>query len=258
MSTALSVSGLAVTLGGQQIISGVSLDVSPGELIAIVGPNGSGKTTLLRAMTGLVPATGTIMLGGDALTSLSLRERARRVAYLPQGHLFYWPLPVADVVALGRLPRGAGADLSEADRLAVDRAMTETGTAVFADRAVTTLSGGEKARVAIARVLATEAPLILADEPTASLDPRYQLQAVALLRRHADAGGAVIAVLHDLALAARGADRIVMLDGGRIVADGPPRAVLTPAAIAETFGIGVAVVDVEGMPVVVPLAVSDP
>lgn len=254
MSDALRIASLSVTLSGRRILSGIALTVRPRELVAVIGPNGSGKTTLLCAATGLVPSEGSIEVGGAALTSMPLAERARRIAYLPQGHVFYWPLPVAEVVALGRLPRGAGADPSEADRIAVERALAETGTTEFAGRAVTTLSGGEKARVAIARVLATEAPLILADEPTASLDPRYQLAMVALLRRHADAGGAVVAVLHDLALAARSADRIVILDGGRIVADGPPRSVLTPERLAETFGVTAEIVEVRGMPVVVPLS----
>ena len=254
MSDALRIADMSVSLAGKRILTDIALTVRSGEMVAVIGPNGSGKTTMLRAASGLVAATGHIEVEGAALTSLSLAERARRIAYLPQGHVFYWPLPVADVVALGRLPRGAGADLSEADRIAVERALADTGTTEYAARAVTTLSGGEKARVAIARVLATEAPVILADEPTASLDPRYQLAAVALLRRHADAGGAVVAVLHDLALAARSADRIVILDGGLIVADGAPRAVLTAERLAETFGVTAEIVEVRGVPVVVPLA----
>jgi iron complex transport system ATP-binding protein len=159
------------------------------------------------------------------------------------------------VVALGRLPRGAGADLSEADRQAVARAMEATGITRFADRAVTTLSGGERARVALARVLATEAPVILADEPTASLDPRYQLTVMDILRRQAATGGAVVAVLHDLALAARLADRIALLDGGRIVEDGPPGKVLASPRLADAFGIAAELVEVRGTAVLVPLAI---
>src|SRR5690606_16224848 len=155
-----------------------------------VGPNGAGKTTLLKAVAGLLPARGTIAVEDSMLSRLALAERARRIAYLPQGHVFHWPLAVEDIVALGRLPRGAGADLSETDRAAVMRAMEETGVAEYAGRAVTTLSGGERARVALARVLATEARLILADEPTAALDPRYQLTVLDILRRHANDGGA--------------------------------------------------------------------
>jgi iron complex transport system ATP-binding protein len=249
----LEVSGLGVMLGGRAVLADVALTVEPGEFVVVVGPNGAGKTTLLRAISGLTASHGAIAIGGTPLAALSLAERARRIAYLPQGHVFHWPLPVVDVVGLGRLPRGAGADLSVADREAVARAMAATGTTDYAARAVTTLSGGERARVAIARVLATQAPLLLADEPTASLDPHYQLAVGDILRRHVDAGGSVIAVLHDLGLAARIADRIVVIDRGRVVADGTPAAVLTPARLAETFGVVAEVTTVRGAPVIVPL-----
>jgi iron complex transport system ATP-binding protein len=234
-------------LSGRTILSDVSLRVETGEFVAIVGPNGAGKTTLLRAALGLLPAGGMIEVLGTPLQRLSLAERARRIAYLPQGHVFHWPLAVAEIVALGRLPRGAGAD-----RAAVARAIAATGIGEFAERPVTTLSGGERARVALARVLATEAPLILADEPTASLDPRYQLAVMGILRRHAEAGGAVVAVVHDLALAARSADRIVVMDRGRIVADGSPRDVLSAERLTEVFGVVAEVIDVRGAPVIVP------
>jgi iron complex transport system ATP-binding protein len=165
-------------------------------------------------------------------------------------------LPASEIVALGRLPLGAGADLSEADRLAVGRAMAATGVTEFAERMVTTLSGGERARVALSRVLATEARLILADEPTASLDPRYQLIVLDILRRHARQGGAVIAVLHDLGLAARYADRVVVLDAGRVAATGEPREVLTKERLAETFGVNAQIVTLVDAPVVIPWSVT--
>jgi iron complex transport system ATP-binding protein len=254
MSAALlDLADVSVALGGTTVLDGVSLRVEAGQVVVVVGPNGAGKTTLLKAACGLEPARGRILLGGEALARLASAERARRAAYLPQGHVVHWPLPVAEVVGLGRLPRGAGADLSEADRRAVADAMAATGIGEFADRAVTTLSGGERARVALARVLATEAPLILADEPTASLDPRYQLAVIDILRRHADRGGAVVAVLHDLTLAARAADRIVLLDRGRVSADGPPAEVLTAENIAAAFGVASQVVEIGGHPVVVPV-----
>jgi iron complex transport system ATP-binding protein len=252
----LALSGVSVTLGGRHVVEDVALTIAAGEVVVIVGPNGAGKTTLLRAAAGLIPAVGSVSLGSDLIGRLSLAERARRIAYLPQGHVVHWPLPVADVVALGRLPRGAGADLSVADEAAVARAMAATGVAQYAQRPVTTLSGGERARVALARVLATEAPLILADEPTASLDPRYQLTVMDILRRHATAGGAVVAVLHDLALAARTATRVVVLDRGRIVADGPPRRILDVPRLSTVFGISAAIGEVDGVPVIVPVSVN--
>lgn len=256
--TSLTLTGLDVAIGRRTILSDVDLTVMAGEFVGIIGPNGAGKTTLLKAACGLIPSRGGVMIGKDALVALPPAERARRIAYLPQGHVFYWPLPAAEIVALGRLPRGAGADLSAADREAVSRAMAATGTSDYARQSVTTLSGGERARIALARVLATEAPLILADEPTASLDPRYQLIVLDVLKEQALAGGAVVAVLHDLGLAARYADRLVVLDQGRIVADGVPRDVLSKALLAETFGVQAMVVDAGGIPVVIPWAVSDP
>ena len=252
----LHLNKLNVWLGRRQVIHDAALQVRGGEFVTVVGPNGAGKTTLLRAIAGLTASRGEIIVGGDQVSRLSIAERARRVAYLPQGQVFHWPLSVQDIVGLGRLPRGAGATLSAADRTAVEKAMELTGVAGYARRPVTTLSGGERARVAVARVLATETPLILADEPTVALDPRYQLVVLDILRRHADAGGAVVAVLHDLGLAARRANRIVVLDGGRIVADGPPRDVLTKKRLAETFGVNAQIVTLLDAPVVIPWTVN--
>ena len=186
----LTAQGLGVSLSGRIVLKDISLSLTSGHLVALVGPNGAGKTTLLRALAGLLPSDGAIQVGGDALSSLSLRDRARRFAYLPQGHLVHWPLPVRDIVALGRYPHGATdpARLSPADAEAVQRAMQATDVVEFGDRRVTELSGGERGRVALARVLAVEAPVILADEPTASLDPRYQLDVMKCLRAVADTG----------------------------------------------------------------------
>jgi ABC-type Mn2+/Zn2+ transport system ATPase subunit len=165
-----------VTLAGRRVLRDVSLALSAGHLVALVGPNGAGKTTLLRALAGLVPSDGVIRVRGDELSSLTLRERARRFAYLPQGHLAHWPLPARDIVALGRYPHGATdpARLTAKDAEAVLRAMQAADIMEFSDRRVTELSGGERSRVALARALAVEAPVILADEPTSSLDPRHE------------------------------------------------------------------------------------
>jgi iron complex transport system ATP-binding protein len=251
----LIVDGLSVTLGRNKVLDGISLTVKPNEFVVIVGPNGAGKTTFLKASAGLVGASGGVFLEGTALSQLSALERARRVAYLPQGHVFHWPLAVEDIVALGRLPCTNGADLSKADAEAVVRAMAETGVTDYARRPVTTLSGGERARVALARVLATQSKLVLADEPTASLDPRYQLIVLDTLKRHVRQGGAVIAVLHDIGLAARKADRIIVMSKGRIAADGPPNVVLTTELLGDIFGVEARIVTVEDGPVVIPWTV---
>ena len=253
----LRVEKLGVAFGRRQVLHDVSLSVHAGELVVVIGPNGAGKSTLLRACAGLMSTNGEVDVGGESIHRLSLAERARRVSYLPQGQEFYWPLAVRDVVGLGRLPRAAGASLSTADIAAVTAAMAATGVDVHAERAVTTLSGGERARVAIARVLATEAPVILADEPTAALDPRYQLIVLNLLRRQAESGGAVLVALHDIGLAARLATRVIVLDNGRLVADGRPRDVLNKERMAETFGVEVEIVTVGESTLVVPWSVTD-
>ena len=181
----LTARGLGVTLAGRVVLKDVSLALSAGHLVALVGPNGAGKTTLLRALAGLIPSEGEIEIGGQALSSLPLRERAKRFGYLPQGHVVHWPLPARDIVALGRYPHGATdpARLSPKDAEAVLRAMQAVDVMEFSERRVTELSGGERSRVALARVLAVEAPVILADEPTASLDPRHQIDVMKNLAR---------------------------------------------------------------------------
>jgi iron complex transport system ATP-binding protein len=236
------------------VIEDISVRLAPGEMLAVVGPNGAGKTTLLKAMAGLLPpASGAITLNDAALAQIRPAERARRIAYLPQGHVFHWPMPVADIVALGRLPHGAGlTDLGGPDREAVERAMRATGIIDFAQRPVTTLSGGERARVALARVLAVEADVVLADEPVTSLDPRYQLIVLNILRDLARAGHAVVAVLHDLGLAARHADRMVALSAGRVAADGRPDAVLDAPLLRDVFGVEAYRAETEQGTVVVP------
>ena len=245
----LQARGVSVRLGGALVVQQADVTLQAGELIALVGPNGAGKTTLIRALAGLVPADGEVRLGEHRLETLSGRERARAVAYLPQGHVVHWPMQVAAIVALGRHPhRDPFTTPSPRDRAAVGRAMERTAIETFAERAVTTLSGGERARVALARALASEAPLLLADEPTASLDPRHQLVVMELLRRAAHDGGGVLAILHDLTLAARFADRVLVMDKGRIVADGPPGEALSPGRVAQVFGVETMRVDTgEGM-----------
>jgi iron complex transport system ATP-binding protein len=245
VNAALTADNVSVRLGAREIVHGANLALNGGELVAMVGPNGAGKTTLMRALAGLVPAEGSIALGGKPLQSLQARERAQHIAYLPQGHVFHWPMSVASIVMLGRAPHAdAFSGTTAADRAAVARALSETETVEFADRAVTTLSGGERARVALARALATQARVLLADEPTAALDPRHQLTVMELLRQAAHAGGAILAIMHDLTLAARFADRVVVMDRGMVVADGLPAEAMSIERLAAVFGIEATTVEV--------------
>jgi iron complex transport system ATP-binding protein len=254
--TFLTAQGVSVTLAGRMVLKDVSLALSPGHLVALVGPNGAGKTTLLRALAGLVPATGAIDVGGEALSSLRLSQRARRFAYLPQGHLVHWPLPAQDIVALGRYPHGATdpARLSPDDAEAVLRAMQATDVVELRERRVTELSGGERSRVALARVFAVEAPVILADEPTSSLDPRHQIDVMKTLRAAADQGTLVIVVTHDLGLAARFADTVLVLSDGRLVSQGAPAQALSEQVMADVFRISAYRAEYQREAVIVPWA----
>jgi iron complex transport system ATP-binding protein len=254
--TLLSAQNLGVTLSGRTVLRDVSLSLEKGHLVALVGPNGAGKTTLLRALAGLIPASGTVRVGDDALSALSLRERAKRFAYLPQGHLVHWPLPARDIVALGRFPHGVTdpARLGPGDIDAVERAMQATDVMEFADRPVTELSGGERSRVALARVLAVEAPIILADEPIASLDPRHQLDVMKSLRTAADAGVLVIVVTHDLGLAARFADHVMVLSEGRLASQGAAADALSEDVMRDVFRISAYRAEYQREAVIVPWA----
>ena len=254
--TLLAVQGLDVTLAGRTVLADVSLALPAGHLVALVGPNGAGKTTLLRAVAGLVPSTGAVHIRGDALSALPLRERAKRFAYLPQGHVVHWPLPARDIVGLGRFPHGVTdpAQMTGRDIDAVSRAMQAADVVGFADRPVTELSGGERSRVALARALAVEAPVVLADEPVASLDPRHQIDVMQTLRKAADDGVLVIVVTHDLGLAARFADHVMVLSAGRLVVQGAPSAALSEQVMRDVFRISAYRAEYRGEAVIVPWA----
>ena len=244
----LAAHGVSVTLGGHRILHDASLRLAPGELVALLGPNGAGKTTLLRALLGLVQRSGgRVRIGGDDPARLPASERARRIAYLPQSRPLAWPIRVRDVVALGRFAHGASLGrLRGADAAAVERALLACGVGRLADRPCDTLSGGELARVHVARAMAAEAPFLIADEPTAALDPLHRHRIMGLVRARAGGGGGVLVVLHEAALAARFADRLVWLADGRIVADGPPEETLTPQRLAEVYGVRARVRRIDG------------
>jgi len=250
----LEARGLSLSLGGVRVVEGVDLGLARGEVAAILGPNGAGKSTLLRALAGLQAADGgEVRLHGRPLAGLGEGERARAVGYLPQAASVHWPLAVERVVALGRLPHlGPWQRPAAEDGYAVDRALAATGVEHLRGRPVTELSGGERARVLLARVLAGEPGLLLADEPVAGLDPYHQVHFMELVREYAGAGRTVALVLHDLNLAARFCDRLVLLDEGRLVADGGAREVLDPGHLARVFGIRAVYGEAEGEAYVVP------
>ena len=223
-----------LTIG--QRLRAVSAMVEPGRITAICGPNGAGKSTLLSALAGLLaPDSGTVSLDGESLAALHPRERAKRIGYLPQDGEVAWDVAVKSLVALGRLPhRDPQSDRGEK---AIARAMAALDLEAFADRPVTKLSGGEKARVLLARVLAGEPDWILADEPLAALDLAHQLTLLRHLKAEADGGTGVVIVLHDLALAMNHADRVLVLDAGRLVADGPPGDALSADTIRQVWQV---------------------
>ena len=238
-----------LALGERMVLDAVNIEAPPGSITAIVGPNGAGKSTLLRACAGLLPAqSGTISLAGRPLDALSRTELARAIAYLPQERAVHWPLAARAVVTLGRLPH------DDADATAIDRALGAMDITPLADRPVSQLSGGERARVLVARALAQEAPLLIADEPTAGLDPAHALALFALFERLATEGRTVIVALHDLSLAARFAHHIVLLANGWVVASGPPADVLTPRHLEPAFGVTMLCTNVDGLPIVVPVS----
>jgi iron complex transport system ATP-binding protein len=235
----LVVSGLSVSKSGKSILSGVSFTAPAGTVTGLIGPNGAGKSTLLCALLGLVPATGTAQFEGHNLPAMPRRDRARMVAFVEQSASTEERLTVRDVVALGRIPHEpawqSGPD--PIDAAIVDDALAETGMTAFATRRFDTLSGGEQQRVHLARALAQEPRLLLLDEPTSHLDIRAQLQLLALLRHKAAKGMTVLLALHDLNLAARFCDHLVMLSDGALAAEGAPREVLTPDLLGTVYGV---------------------
>ncbi|WGF90365.1 ABC transporter ATP-binding protein [Marinivivus vitaminiproducens] len=252
----ISAHDVGFRIGPKVILDRVRLTLHPGELVGLIGPNGAGKSTLLHLLASLrQPSTGQVRYDDRPAGRWRRRAIARRIAFLAQSGEVSPPMRVERLVSLGRLPhRSMMGGPSRADRDAVENAMARADVLAFRDRAVGTLSGGERRRVLLARALAVEADSLLADEPIAELDPRHQLQVMELLRQAARDGRSVVVVLHDLTLAARFCDRLVLLDRGRVVAEGSHACVLDDAHVARAFGITLVRAAQDNAPVVVPWA----
>lgn len=245
MSALWTLEALMARQGRKTVLDGASLSVAAGEVVGVVGPNGAGKTSLLRAGLGLLPlSAGQATLSGRPLAQLKPHERARLVGYLPQDRRVAWNLPARMVAALG------ATDLADQaiDSVALE-SLARVGAGELADRGVLDMSGGERARVLLARLLATRTPLLIADEPVAGLDPDAQLLTLDLLRAEAAKGAAVVVTLHDLGLAARSCDRVVVVSRGRIAAEGPPHEALSRQVLKEVFGLDGELVETSAGPV---------
>lgn len=233
----LTVADLGLRLGDTRALDGVTAAFQPGRITVLLGPNGAGKTSLLKCLVGLAePESGQVTLNGHRLDALKPRERARRIAYLAQEPTVHWNLAARELVALGRLPhRGPFGGPSRTDEAAVAKALADTATTLFADRPIHSLSGGERARVQLARLLAGQPQWLLADEPLASLDPAHQLDMLRLFRSAANHGAGVLLVLHDLNQAACIADDVLILKQGRIEAAGAAGDVLNAPLLSDVY-----------------------
>ena len=252
--TALALDGISVTLGGKKVVDGLAAHVEEGEWVAVIGPNGAGKTTALRAVARLVDYEGGVRIFGEDAAALTRRHLARVIALVPQVPLVPGDITVREYVLLGRTPYVSylGAE-KRSDHAAVDAALEHLDLEGFRHRRLDTLSGGERQRVTLARALAQDAPILLLDEPTAALDVGRQQQVLELVDSlRATRGLTVVSTMHDLTLAGQYAERLVLLDAGKVVVDGPASDVLTEHNLARYYGAKVRIIHDGGHPVVLP------
>ena len=246
--TKLSLSNIGLSITSKVILESINLELNSGELVVLLGANGAGKSSVLRSALGLAQVSaGESLIDEQLVTTLSSANRAKKVAYLPQKRPLAWPIKVFDVVSLGRYAYGVNLGRLKNDDLeSVELAITSCGLEQLRNRRVDTLSGGEAARVHVARAFAANAALLLADEPTAALDPKHQLDVMQLIRRYVDMGGGALVVGHEASLAARFADRLVWMRDGGIIADGTVKETMTAAMMAEIYGVSAQIGEVAG------------
>ncbi len=251
---------ISLELRGKNVLDEVSLSTKPGKLIGLIGPNGAGKSTLLRILAGLQsPSSGRVELAQQPLNEMKAQERARDMAYLPQEHIVHWPISVYDLVAMGRLPyRHPLARLDLTSKRAIEGALAVMTVEHLARRSALELSGGELARVLLARALAQTPQILLADEPTAGLDPAHKLNLLAHLAKISASGMSIIVVLHDLTMAARFCDHLVLLQEGRVYQAGTPTEVLTEQTLGEVYHIKAHIAEMEGHRIILPLEIEEP
>ncbi|HIG79077.1 MAG TPA: ABC transporter ATP-binding protein [Cycloclasticus sp.] len=249
----LRVNNISLKFSDTTVLDDVSIGFEKGNIIGLIGPNGAGKSTLLRVLAQLQkPDVGTIEIDGVNATKIASNNFAKKVTYLPQTGVCHWPLTVERLVALGRYPHQDSQQLSELDMQAVEQAIVETDIEHLIGRSVNTLSGGERARVMLARALATQADILLADEPIVALDPRHQIDVMVLLKALAQKGKTVVVVLHELHLAMRYCDRLVLLDNGQKVSEGLAKGVLSADNLQTVYGVDAIYGEHEGSEWILP------